>query len=74
MAGHSKFKNIMHRKGRADAARSEAGVGLTIDVGRIAVDDRDEQVFLVMAGLGFEVAGTERLPGSFGTRPQSSAR
>jgi len=24
MAGHSKFKNIMHRKGRADAARSRA--------------------------------------------------
>jgi YebC/PmpR family DNA-binding regulatory protein len=23
MAGHSKFKNIMHRKGRADAARSK---------------------------------------------------
>src|SRR6476659_9011320 len=23
MAGHSKFKNIMHRKGRADAARSQ---------------------------------------------------
>ena len=22
MAGHSKFKNIMHRKGRADAVRS----------------------------------------------------
>ncbi|MDB5494399.1 MAG: Transcriptional regulator, partial [Phenylobacterium sp.] len=24
MAGHSKFKNIQHRKGRADAARSKA--------------------------------------------------
>src|ERR1700759_1972926 len=24
MAGHSKFKNIMHRKGRADSARSKA--------------------------------------------------
>ena len=23
MAGHSKFKNIMHRKGRADAVRSK---------------------------------------------------
>ena len=23
MAGHSKFKNIMHRKGRQDAARSK---------------------------------------------------
>src|SRR5258708_37418341 len=23
MAGHSKFKNIMHRKGRADSARSK---------------------------------------------------
>jgi len=32
MAGHSKFKNIMHRKGRADAARSKLFSKLSRDI------------------------------------------
>ena len=32
MAGHSKFKNIMHKKGRADAARSKLFSGLSKEI------------------------------------------
>jgi transcriptional/translational regulatory protein YebC/TACO1 len=32
MAGHSKFKNIMHRKGRADAQRSKLFSKLSRDI------------------------------------------
>ena len=32
MAGHSKFKNIMHRKGRADAVRSKLFSKLARDI------------------------------------------
>ena len=32
MAGHSKFKNIMHRKGRADAVRSKLFSKLSRDI------------------------------------------
>ncbi|MFN7390635.1 YebC/PmpR family DNA-binding transcriptional regulator, partial [Brevundimonas sp.] len=32
MAGHSKFKNIMHKKGRADAARSKLFSKLSRDI------------------------------------------
>ncbi|MEM9965822.1 MAG: YebC/PmpR family DNA-binding transcriptional regulator, partial [Asticcacaulis sp.] len=32
MAGHSKFKNIMHKKGRADAVRSKLFSKLSRDI------------------------------------------
>ena len=32
MAGHSKFKNIMHKKGRADAQRSKLFSKLSRDI------------------------------------------
>jgi transcriptional/translational regulatory protein YebC/TACO1 len=49
MAGHSKFKNIMHRKGRADAVRSKLFSRLSRDI-------------TVAAKLGIARSGAEPAP------------
>ena len=40
MAGHSKFKNIMHRKGRQDAVRSKMFAKLSKEITVASKDGR----------------------------------
>ena len=62
MAGHSKFKNIMHRKGRADAARSKLFSKLSRDITVAAKSGMPDPAMNPRLRLAVNNAKAERLP------------
>lgn len=62
MAGHSKFKNIMHRKGRADAARSKLFSKLSRDITVAAKSGLPDPAMNPRLRLAVNNAKAESLP------------
>ena len=62
MAGHSKFKNIMHRKGRADAARSKLFSKLSRDITVAAKSGMPDPAMNPRLRLAVNNAKAESLP------------
>jgi transcriptional/translational regulatory protein YebC/TACO1 len=62
MAGHSKFKNIMHRKGRADAARSKLFSKLSRDITVAAKSGMPDPALNPRLRLAVNNAKAESLP------------
>jgi YebC/PmpR family DNA-binding regulatory protein len=62
MAGHSKFKNIMHRKGRADAARSQLFSKLSREITVAAKMDLPDPAMNPRLRLAVANAKAESLP------------
>jgi YebC/PmpR family DNA-binding regulatory protein len=62
MAGHSKFKNIMHKKGRADAARSKLFSKLSRDITVAAKSGMPDPAMNPRLRLAVNNAKAESLP------------
>ena len=62
MAGHSKFKNIMHRKGRADAARSKLFSKLSREITVAAKSGRPDPAMNPRLRLAVTNARAESMP------------
>ncbi len=62
MAGHSKFKNIMHRKGRADAARSKLFSKLSREITVAAKTGMADPAFNPRLRLAVANAKAESMP------------
>ncbi|MDB5470001.1 MAG: hypothetical protein JWR84_1561 [Caulobacter sp.] len=62
MAGHSKFKNIMHRKGRADAARSKLFSKLSREITVAAKSGMPDPAMNPRLRLAVNNAKSESLP------------
>jgi YebC/PmpR family DNA-binding regulatory protein len=62
MAGHSKFKNIMHRKGRADAVRSKLFSKLSRDITVAAKNGMPDPALNPRLRLAINNAKAESLP------------
>ena len=62
MAGHSKFKNIMHRKGRADAQRSKLFSKLSRDITVAAKSGMPDPALNPRLRLAVNNAKAESLP------------
>ncbi len=62
MAGHSKFKNIMHRKGRADAARSKLFSKLSRDITVAAKQGMPDPAMNSRLRLAVAMAKAESMP------------
>ena len=62
MAGHSKFKNIMHRKGRADASRSKLFSKLSRDITVAAKSGMPDVALNPRLRLAVNNAKAESLP------------
>src|SRR3954465_9076044 len=62
MAGHSKFKNIMHRKGRADAARSKLFSKLSREITVAAKSGMADIAFNPRLRLAVNNAKAESMP------------
>jgi YebC/PmpR family DNA-binding regulatory protein len=62
MAGHSKFKNIMHRKGRADAARSKLFSKLSREITVAAKHGMPDPAFNPRLRLAIANAKAESMP------------
>ena len=73
MAGHSKFKNIMHRKGRADAARSKLFSKLSRDITVAAKGGMPDPALNPRLRLAINNAKAESLPKDVITRAINKA-
>jgi YebC/PmpR family DNA-binding regulatory protein len=62
MAGHSKFKNIMHKKGRADAARSKLFSKLSRDITVAAKQGLPDPAMNSRLRLAVAMAKAESMP------------
>src|ERR1700754_3232905 len=62
MAGHSKFKNIMHRKGRADSARSKLFSKLSREITVAAKSGLPDPAMNARLRLAVNNAKAESLP------------
>src|SRR3954465_13092739 len=62
MAGHSKYKNIMHRKGRADAARSKLFSKLSREITVAAKTGMADPAFNPRLRLAIANAKGESMP------------
>ena len=62
MAGHSKFKNIMHKKGRADAARSKLFSKLSRDITIAAKMGMPDPAMNSRLRLAVSMAKAESMP------------
>ena len=73
MAGHSKFKNIMHRKGRADAQRSKLFSKLSRDITVAAKNGMPDPALNPRLRLAVNNAKAESLPKDVITRAINKA-
>ncbi len=73
MAGHSKFKNIMHRKGRADAVRSKLFSKLSRDITVAAKGGMPDPALNPRLRLAINNAKAESLPKDVITRAINKA-
>lgn len=62
MAGHSKFKNIMHRKGRQDAARAKAFTKLAREITVAAKTGSPDPAMNARLRLAIQSARAENMP------------
>jgi YebC/PmpR family DNA-binding regulatory protein len=62
MAGHSQFKNIMHRKGRQDAARSKLFAKLAREITVAAKTGLPDPVMNARLRLAIQAARAENMP------------
>lgn len=62
MAGHSQFKNIMHRKGKADAKRSKAFVKLSREITVAAKSGLPDPAMNPRLRLAISAARAENMP------------
>src|SRR5215468_8756582 len=62
MAGHSQFKNIMHRKGRQDAARSKLFAKLAREITTAAKSGTPDPSMNARLRLAVQAARAENMP------------
>lgn len=62
MAGHSKFKNIMHRKGKQDAARAKAFTKLAREITTAAKAGLPDPTMNARLRLAIQAARAENMP------------